>query len=445
MSSPEAIRTVHVYSMHTDPFAQPGSGDAGGMNVYIAQSVRAMLALNPQLNVEVFTLNRTPQAPERAHVEDPEWGSRLVRHYIDVPAAREATKNDLAEYLEDFAQSCVTQAMNVPDVIHAHYWLSGWAAVQAEGAWGRRIFPERVPGGADDSGSSDGSGEHHLSTRAVAIFFTPHTTAAAKDARRGPGEPAEPRIRHSIENRLPAFVDGYIVNTPLEAEELMQSHPSLSGRISIITPGVDTDIFRPLPGIHPDHDTSETRCRIVFAGRPQPLKGPHLLVEAFALLPRDLQVELDIIGRSESDYEQRLLDRAAELGLADRVRLKDPVPPEELARIFRSADIVACPSSSETFGLVALEAQACGAAVLASDVDGLRFAVENHRTGLLVAPRTAERWAAAIERLVRAPYLRHSLGANAAARARSMSWESTARKTLDVYETAVPVPRSAET
>ena len=357
MSSPEAVRTVHVYSMHTDPFAQPGSGDAGGMNVYIAQSVRAMLALNPQLNVEVFTLNRTPQAPERAHVEDPEWGSRLVRHYIDVPAAREATKNDLAEYLEDFAQSCVTQAMNVPDVIHAHYWLSGWAAVQAEGAWSRRLFPGRVPDGADGSGSS---GEHRLSTRAVAIFFTPHTTAAAKDARRGPGEPTEPRIRHSIENRLPAFVDGYIVNTPLEAEELAQSHPSLSGRISIITPGVDTDIFRPLPGVHPDHDTSETRCRIVFAGRPQPLKGPHLLVEALALLPRDLQVELDIIGRSESDYEQRLLERAAELGLADQVRLKDPVPPEELARIFRSADIVACPSSSETFGLVALEAQACG-------------------------------------------------------------------------------------
>ena len=131
MSSPEAVRTVHVYSMHTDPFAQPGSGDAGGMNVYIAQSVRAMLTINPQLKVEVFTLNRTPQAPERAHVEDPEWGSRLVRHYIDVPAAREATKNDLAEYLEDFAQSCVTHAMNVPDVIHAHYWLSGWAAVQA--------------------------------------------------------------------------------------------------------------------------------------------------------------------------------------------------------------------------------------------------------------------------------------------------------------------------
>ena len=327
MSSPEAVRTVHVYSMHTDPFAQPGSGDAGGMNVYIAQSVRAMLTINPQLKVEVFTLNRTPQAPERAHVEDPEWGSRLVRHYIDVPAAREATKNDLAEYLEDFAQSCVTHAMNVPDVIHAHYWLSGWAAVQAEGAWSRRLFPGRVPDGADDSGSSDGSGEHRLSTRAVAIFFTPHTTAAAKDARRGPGEPAEPRIRHSIENRLPAFVDGYIVNTPLEAEELAQSHPSLSGRISIITPGVDTDIFRPFPGVHPDHDTSETRCRIVFAGRPQPLKGPHLLVEALALLPRDLQVELDIIGRSESDYEHRLLDRAAELGLADQVRLKDPVPP----------------------------------------------------------------------------------------------------------------------
>ena len=171
----------------------------------------------------------------------------------------------------------------------------------------------------------------------------------------------------------------------------------------------------------------------MFAGRPQPLKGPHLLVEALALLPSDLQVDVDIIGRSDSDYERRLLQRAAELGVADRVHLKDPVPASELANIFRAADIVASPSSSETFGLVALEAQACGAAVLATDADGLRYAVENHRTGLLVAPRTPQRWAAAIERLVRAPYLRHSLGANAAARARTIGWEQTARKTLEAY------------
>ena len=119
--------------------------------------------------------------------------------------------------------------------------------------------------------------------------------------------------------------------------------------------------------------------------------------------------------------------------MGNRVHLKDPVPASELANIFRAADIVASPSSSETFGLVALEAQACGAAVLATDADGLRFAVENHRTGLLVTPRTPQRWAVAIERLVRAPYLRHSLGANAAARARTMGWDQTARKTLEAY------------
>ena len=436
--APTPVRTVHVYSMHTDPFAQPGYGDAGGMNVYIAQSVRAMLRLDEHLRVEVFTLNRAPDAPERASAEDPEWGARLVRHCIDIPAARLAAKNDLNDYMQDFARACVAQSLNVPEVIHAHYWLSGWAAVLAESMWNRKLHPEALP---------ELPNESSCAPKVTAVVFTPHTTAAAKDARRGEGEPPEPRVRYSVENRMPGFTDRYILNTPLEAEELIKDHPFLTGRISIIAPGVDIEVFHPIPGVRPEHDTSESHCRIVFAGRPQPLKGPHILVEALALLPEDLCVELNIIGHSDSDYEQHLAARTAGLGLADRVRFKDPIPSPELAQIFRTADIVACPSSSETFGLVALEAQACGAAVLASDVDGLRFAVENHRTGLLVAPRTPEHWAVAIERLVRAPYLRHSLGANAAARARSMGWDTTARATLEAYSLAAggyPTTQNAE-
>ena len=205
----------------------------------------------------------------------------------------------------------------------------------------------------------------------------------------------------------------------------------------VIAPGVDTGIFHPLPGVHAEHEGSDTHARVVFAGRPQPLKGPHILVEALALLPADLHVELDIIGKSSSRYELDLLARTRDLGIADRVHLRSPVPADILADIFRRADIVASPSSSESFGLVALEAQASGAAVLATDADGLRFAIENHKTGLLVAPRTPQRWAVAIERLVRAPRLRLTLGANAAARARSFSWEATARKTLCVYSEAI--------
>ena len=302
------------------------------------------------------------------------------------------------------------QALHAPDIIHAHYWLSGQAAARASELWSVQGIGFPIP-----------------------VLFTPHTTAAAKDARRGEGEAPEPEERYHAEQLMSSYASRVVVNTPLEAQQMGEYYGTDAQKLAIIPPGVDTSIFHTIPGVHPLNDTSETRCRIVFAGRPQPLKGPHLLVEALALLPDDLQVDVDIIGRSDSDYERRLLARAVELGVGNRVHLKDPVPASELANIFRAADIVASPSSSETFGLVALEAQACGAAVLATDADGLRFAVENHRTGLLVTPRTPQRWAVAIERLVRAPYLRHSLGANAAARARTMGWDQTARKTLEAY------------
>ena len=405
MSNPEAIRTVHVYSMHTDPFAQPGSGDAGGMNVYIARSVHAMLELDPELRVEVFTLDRGEALPaDSPYRQPPKRGTRIVRHSIDLPTARGLSKNELAKVTDEFAQACVEQALHAPDIIHAHYWLSGQAAARASELWSVQGIGFPIP-----------------------VLFTPHTTAAAKDARRGEGEAPEPEERYRAEQLMSSYASRVVVNTPLEAQQMGEYYGTDAQKLAIIPPGVDTSIFHTIPGVHPLNDTSETRCRIVFAGRPQPLKGPHLLVEALALLPDDLQVDVDIIGRSDSDYERRLL------GVGNRVHLKDPVPASELANIFRAADIVASPSSSETFGLVALEAQACGAAVLATDADGLRFAVENHRTGLLVTPRTPQRWAVAIERLVRAPYLRHSLGANAAARARTMGWDQTARKTLEAY------------
>ena len=404
---------VHVFSMHTDPFAQPGSGDAGGMNVYIARSVEAMLAADPALRIEVFTLDFGDGAAERsAAPEHP----RCRVHYVPVSGTREATKNDLPKFTGGFAQAAVEAAQWVPQLIHAHYWLSGVAALNAAAHYATATAGRRTN---------------------VPVLFTPHTTAAAKDAHRGANEPAEPGYRRAEEGRIIAEANLIIANTPVEADQLQGYYGADPSRLRVITPGVDTSIFCPVAGVHAENEGSDTRSRIVFAGRPQPLKGPHLLVEALGLLPDDLLVELDIIGRSDSDYEQLLLQRAAQLQVADRVHLRHPVPASELAQIFRRADIVASPSSSESFGLVALEAQAAGAAVLASDVDGLRYAVENHVSGLLVAPRTPQHWAVAIERMVRAPRLRLTLGAQAAARARSFSWEATAQKTLAAYADAL--------
>ena len=404
---------VHLFSMHTDPFAQPGSGDAGGMNVYIARSVEAMLAADPALRIEVFTLDFGDGAAERsAAPEHP----RCRVHYVPVSGTRGAAKNDLPKFTGGFAQAAVEAAQWVPQLIHAHYWLSGVAALNAAAHYATATAGSRTN---------------------VPVLFTPHTTAAAKDAHRGANEPAEPGYRRAEEGRIIVEANLIIANTPVEADQLQGYYGADPSRLRVITPGVDTSIFCPVAGVHAENEGSDTRSRIVFAGRSQPLKGPHLLVEALGLLPDDLLVELDIIGRSDSDYEQLLLQRAAQLQVADRVHLRPPVPASELAQIFRRADIVASPSSSESFGLVALEAQAAGAAVLASDVDGLRYAVENHVSGLLVAPRTPQHWAVAIERVVRAPRLRLTLGAQAAARARSFSWEATAQKTLAAYADAL--------
>ena len=256
MSTLPPVRTVHVYSMHTDPFAQPGSGDAGGMNVYIARSVHAMLELDPELRVEVFTLDRGEALPaDSPFRQPPQPGERIVRHSLDLPSARGLSKNELATVTDDFAQACVEQALYTPDIIHAHYWLSGQAAARASQLWSAQGVGFPVP-----------------------VLFTPHTTAAAKDARRGEGEAPEPEERYAAERLMSSSASRVIVNTPLEAQQMGEYYGTDAQKLAIIPPGVDTSIFHTIPGVHPLNDTSETRCRIVFAGRPQPLKGPHLLV-----------------------------------------------------------------------------------------------------------------------------------------------------------------------
>ena len=239
MSTLPPVRTVHVYSMHTDPFAQPGSGDAGGMNVYIARSVHAMLELDPELRVEVFTLDRGEALPaDSPFRQPPQPGERIVRHSLDIPSARGLSKNELATVTDDFAQACVEQALYTPDIIHAHYWLSGQAAARASQLW-----------------SAQGTGFP------VPVLFTPHTTAAAKDARRGEGEAPEPEERYRAERLMSSSASRVIVNTPLEAQQMGEYYGTDAQKLAIIPPGVDTSISIRFRG----HIRSMTPRRLVAA------------------------------------------------------------------------------------------------------------------------------------------------------------------------------------
>ncbi|WP_237233164.1 MULTISPECIES: glycosyltransferase [Rothia] len=394
--SPSVPLHLHIISMHTSPLAQPGSGDAGGMNVYIERSLSALLEINPQLTVEVFTLARSPQQAGRVQYHD-----RATVTALFIPEADGAARADLPDLVPGFALALKAVAERPPQLIHAHYWLSGLAALAA--------YPQ------------------------VPLVQTMHTTAAVKNTRLGEGESPEPEVRVRGEQALVDRAVALVVNTSSEAQQMRDFYGARNEQLVTVTPGVDRSVFHPSPYRRPRHIGHNRAAYLVFAGRPQPLKGPQLLVEALALLPEDLSITLAIAGSSATGYEQGLLARAQELGFGHRVQLLPSMTPQQLAQTFQRADLVACPSSSETFGLVALEAAACGTPVLASRVDGLREAVADGVTGVLVAERTARAWADAIEALVRDPDARARLGAAGAARAARFTWQATARKLNALY------------
>lgn len=398
---------LHILSMHTSPLDQPGTADAGGMNVYILRSLQALLKLYPNLSVEVFTLDTSGSSSPSAQVS--EVLPRTVVHSLQVDAAAGASKDQLPALVDDFAKAVADAALENPDIVHSHYWLSGMSVLSLlEGAWKDYSVP---------------------------WVHTMHTTAAAKDARSGQGEDREPQARYEGEQKICQQVTSLVVNTVDEAQQMVRWYGAQEEKTVVIPPGVDSQVFHDVVPSRRMNEGSSSECFLVFAGRPQPLKGLHILVEALALLPQDISVRCAFIGQGSPEYHQQLVSRAEELGVDECIDFYPSYPPEELAEFFRRADIVAVPSSSETFGLVALEAQACGAAVLASDVDGLKSAVADGVSGVLVSPRTPKAWAIAVEQMVRSPQSRRLLGQNGAHRAREKTWEHSAEDMLRLYRT----------
>lgn len=402
--------------MHTSPLAQPGDGNAGGMNVYIACLSRALAAQG--FRVEAFTLATDPAevtndphpdpSMEQVATARPEPG--VVVHTLYLPKALGAAKEDLPVLTGDFGRACARYAREnslSPGIVHAHYWLSGEAATAYR----------------EELGTS------------APLVLTFHTTARVKNLHSRGGENPEPEARASAEQRLTALADAVVVNTRYEAEQMRDLYDAAPERLRVIPPGVDTAIFRP---------TSEERRRgavttgpftVLFAGRPQPLKGPEILIEAVALAAEDVpSIRLEIRGTAPEDYMSSLRALARERGILDRCLFVPASGREQLAEAFRRCDVVACPSSSETFGLVALEAQASGAPVLASDVSGLRVAVDDGRAGILVGHRTPEAWARELVRAARSPDLLQRLSASGLAHARTLTWDDAARRTAGLYQ-----------
>jgi D-inositol-3-phosphate glycosyltransferase len=411
---------VAVLSLHTSPLEQPGTGDAGGMNVYIVQTAQRMARRGVQ--VEIFTRATSSDLPPTVELAD----GVLVRHVTAGPF-EDLDKNELPAQLCAFAAGVLrTEAEHSPgyyDVVHSHYWLSGQVGWLAKQRWG------------------------------VPLAHTAHTLARVKNLALAEGDTPEPRTRVIGEQQVVDESDLLIANTNVEAGQLLRLYAAEPSQVLTVPPGVDLDVFKPGDqlaargelGIRPD------ALVFAFVGRIQPLKAPDVLVRGAAELLRrrpELRDRLEVLivgGASGSGLERprALSDLAGELGVREQVRFLPPRRGADLARVYRAADAVAVPSHNESFGLVALEAQACGTPVVAAEVGGLPVAVAHGKSGLLVPGHDAWQWADALGTVGLNPALRAELSRGALAHARCFSWDRTTDALLEGYaQAAVSFRRS---
>ena len=402
------VRRVALLSVHTSPLEQPGTGDGGGLNVYVLQVARRLAARGAQ--VDVFTRRTSPHQPEVVAIDD---RLRVVR--VTAGPTAPLAKEDLTNHLCSFAMAMLRQVASADDptggydVIHAHYWMSGWVARRIADRWD------------------------------VPFVQTFHTLGVLKNATLAPGDAPEPPLRLAAERRIARAADTVVGLTCGEARLLHRTFGLSGADIAVVPAGVDLDVFS--PGPVPDAALADLPRGegplLMFVGRLQPLKGPDVAVRTLAEVRRRVPgARLLVVGGTSGTGDGRtdpdeLLALATDLGVADAVRLVPARPQERLADLYRAADVVLTPSRSETFGLVALEAQACGTPVVAADVSGLRYVVGGG--GVRVAGHDPVDHADAVVAVLTTPGRAEQLGREGRRTAASASWDRTVDRLLGVY------------
>ncbi|MFJ6086539.1 glycosyltransferase [Streptomyces sp. NPDC092369] len=470
-------RRVAMLSVHTSPLHQPGTGDAGGMNVYIVELAQRLAAIN--IEVEIFTRATTAALPPTVELAP----GVLVRHVDAGPyegLAKEELPAQLCAFTHGVMQAWAGHRPGYYDLVHSHYWLSGHVGWLAAQRWG------------------------------VPLVHAMHTMAKVKNANLAAGDTPEPAARVIGETQIVAAADRLIANTSGEADELVQHYCADPGKVAVVHPGVNLDRFRPFPkdpdrldtlfpgavdlsqagnscaGNSPAENSptgnspagnrasgspsttatvstaatarAAARARLglpqdalipLFAGRIQPLKAPDVLLRAVAVL-LDERPELrshllvPVVGGPSGSglaKPEGLQKLASRLGIADVVRFCPPVGQDQLADWFRAASVLVMPSYSESFGLVAIEAQAAGTPVLAAAVGGLPVAVRDGRTGFLVQGHDPAAYARVLADFADDPQLADRMGAAAAKHAKSFGWDTAAAATADVYTAAMHAHR----
>jgi D-inositol-3-phosphate glycosyltransferase len=397
-----------MLSVHTSPLEQPGTGDAGGLNVYVVEVSKRLAQRG--IEVEIFTRMTSGSQPIQSELSP----GVHVRNVIAGPFEG-LGKEDLPGQLCAFAQGVMRAEAARPegwyDLVHSHYWLSGQVGWLAADRWN------------------------------VPLVHTMHTMARVKNSRLAEGDTPEPLGREIGEAQVVDAADRLVANTGGEAGELVDLYDADPGKVRVVSPGVDLELFktgdvaaaRGLVGLPPRAHV------LLFVGRIQPLKAPDILLKAAAdLLARRPELRERLVvavvgGPSGSGLgkPRALQELAHRLGIEAQVRFVPPVDRATLALWYRAADLVVVPSYNESFGLVAVEAQACGTPVVAAAVGGLPFAIGDG--GLLIDGHGTADWSAGLEGLLDDPDRRELLSRKAVQHASQFSWERTTDRLLEVY------------
>ena len=415
------VRSVHprraaVLSVHTSPLEQPGTGDAGGMNVYVVETSKRLAELG--VEVEVFTRATSSDLPPVCELAP----GVTVRHLTAGPfegLSKEDLPSQLCALTSGLLRVEAQHEAGYFDVVHSHYWLSGQVGWLATERWG------------------------------VPLVHTAHTLAKVKNLALADGDTPEPLRRVVGEEQVIAAADRLVANTAQEARDLVDLYDAEASRVVTVAPGVDLEHFRPgeASGARTRLGVPPDAVLLLFVGRLQPLKAPDvLLLAAQRLLEHDPSLAGRLVvavvgGPSGSGFDEPKLlhDLAAQLDVT--VRFEPPSNPDRLRDWYVAADLVAVPSHNESFGLVALEAQACGTPVVAARVGGLSTTIRDGVSGLLVDGHRADDWAQAIRSALSR---RTALAEGAVRHASGYSWGRTAQGLLAAYrDVLAPVRLSA--
>jgi D-inositol-3-phosphate glycosyltransferase len=406
---------IAMISYHTCPLATLGGKDTGGMNVYVRELTKQLGRMG--IHVDVFTRSENEHIPQVLH--DLGYGNRVV-HILSGPE-HPLSKLELARYIPNFVEGirCFAEKKGLHyDLIHSHYWMSGLAASALKDKW-------QVP---------------------VVHMF--HTLGKMKNRIARSQDEMEGEYRIEGENEVLEMADCIVAATPAEETQLEILYRANRHNIVVIPPGVDTSHFYPIPADEAKEVVGipEEDHMMLFVGRIEPLKGIDTLLRAISLLQKQgvivccsnyLVIVGGNMGETESGIDaemKRLQDLCSEIGIGDLVLFLGKREQDTLPYYYSAADVVVVPSNYESFGLVALEAMACGTPVVASQVGGLAYLIKDGETGYVVPNEDPQALSEKLKTLSENPTLRQKLGQQANIYAQNYAWEKIAEQISALYE-----------